>query len=162
MIGQKKCKVKGCATAAYCRGMCNRHYKYFNSYGYVKEITVNNYNKIDVIGKVARIHLRNIQGDTTKFALIDSGDVKLARKYVWKVDSGAVVAKRCDQWREVPCDSCPARPRTERIWHGGEACQRRHAGLHEEKPEGCGPGVDAPELEDAEYEHVGAQGRILG
>ena len=65
---QKKCKVKGCATAAYCKGMCNRHYKYFYSHGYVKEITVNDNNKIDVRGTVARIHLRNHQGQTTKVA----------------------------------------------------------------------------------------------
>ncbi len=90
---QKKCKVKGCATAAYCKGMCNRHYKYFYSHGYVKEITVNDNNKIDVRGTVARIHLRNHQGQTTKFALIDSGDVKLARKYIWKADNAAVLAK---------------------------------------------------------------------
>lgn len=85
--------VKGCATTAYCRGMCKRHYDFHWKHGYVKETTIYDCNKIDVIGKVARIHLRNIQGDTTKFALIDSKDVKLARNYIWKTDKSAVLAK---------------------------------------------------------------------
>ena len=89
----KKCKVKGCGRTSPCRGLCKRHYKYFNSQGYVKETTKSDDNKIEISGEIARIHLRNIRGETKNIALIDATDVELARKYKWHLASHKVRGK---------------------------------------------------------------------
>lgn len=85
--------VPECRLQVFSKGCCRRHYNQLYRYGHIKDATVFEPNKINIIGDVAHIHLRNPQGQTRQVALIDANDAEIAAKHMWKLDSDAVVAK---------------------------------------------------------------------
>lgn len=97
----KKCIVEGCNEKRWARGYCRRHVSLFYSHGKIPDKTRLDPNDIIIKNDIAFIVLRDTRGNETAKAIIDSSDVKLARKYKWYLSNNGYAITRINRKKQL-------------------------------------------------------------
>ena len=88
----KTCLVEGCNNKVCAKGLCNKHYKQNQKYGFIPERTVTTLNEIVEYDDYAEIILYDRQCNEVARTLIDLDDIEKCKGIKWYLLKGKYVS----------------------------------------------------------------------